>query len=420
MKIIHIALKDLLRSIRSLFAIGMCVAAPLLLTGLIFFAFGGLKSGEVDLPEVKVGIVNQDVPPEGQPALGKLLADMFADPSVANWIKASNIPDEAGARAAIDRQEIGVAVLIPANFTQVVLFGKETSNIVLIQDPTLTIGPMVVQNMVNSFLDGVRGVQVASQVIGERQVLQNLTLEAASQQALAAEYQTWYTNFQRTLYHSAEAAVLAQSPSESGKDRKNSVIDMGIIMAGQLIFFNFYTGAYSMASLRREEEEGTLARLFTTPTLRTVILGGKFMSVVLMVIAQALVLMIISWAVFGVNWGAPASVFLVLLGQVVASSGLGVFLISLTKSARQEGIVLGGALTVLGMMGGLFWVNIPMPAGFDLVALFTPQGWVLRGWRLVLSGGSPMDLLLPMLVMLGAGALFFFVGATIFRRKFAA
>ncbi len=43
---------------------------------------------------------------------------------------------------------------------------------------------------------------------------------------------------------------------------------ISVIMAGQMIFFAFYTGAYSMTSILKEEEEGTLARLFTTPTDR--------------------------------------------------------------------------------------------------------------------------------------------------------
>lgn len=50
---------------------------------------------------------------------------------------------------------------------------------------------------------------------------------------------------------------------------------MGLTMAGQMIFFAFFTGGNSMMSILREDEEGTLARLFTTPTDRTNILMGK-------------------------------------------------------------------------------------------------------------------------------------------------
>ena len=56
LKIIDIALKDLTRSFRSLFALGMMVGAPLLITGLIYFAFGGAAQGSADLPAVNARI----------------------------------------------------------------------------------------------------------------------------------------------------------------------------------------------------------------------------------------------------------------------------------------------------------------------------------------------------------------------------
>jgi len=66
MKMLDIAFKDLTRSFRSLFAIGMMVGAPLLITGLIYFAFGGGHTSASDLPAVKVGVVNADQLPAEQ------------------------------------------------------------------------------------------------------------------------------------------------------------------------------------------------------------------------------------------------------------------------------------------------------------------------------------------------------------------
>ncbi len=112
---------------------------------------------------------------------------------------------------------------------------------------------------------------------------------------------------------------------------------------------------------------------------------------------------------------------LALLGQVVAASGLGVLLIAFVKTSKQGGPVLGGGLTALGMLGGLFTANMPnaMPAAFKLLANFTPQGWVLKAWNLALSGAAPADLLLPFLVTLVMGAVMFVSGAVLFRRRFA-
>ena len=127
MKIIAIAFKDLTRSVRSLFLIGMTLAAPLLITLLIYFAFGSMKSGDVSMTPIKVGVVNADGMPSDTPLdmpLGQSIHDMFFDDSVKAWINANDIADEAAARASVNAQEIGVAVIVPQNFTRDYLAGN--------------------------------------------------------------------------------------------------------------------------------------------------------------------------------------------------------------------------------------------------------------------------------------------------------
>ena len=112
-------------------------------------------------------------------------------------------------------------------------------------------------------------------------------------------------------------------------------------------------------------------------------------------------------------------IILALLGQVMAAAGLGVLLISFVKTSRQAGPILGGALTAMGMLGGLFTANIVMPEAFNKLAVFTPQGWVIRGWKTVLNGQPLTDLLLPLMVMVVIGAIMFLVGAFRFNKRFA-
>ncbi|RPH60266.1 MAG: ABC transporter permease, partial [Chloroflexi bacterium] len=236
-------------------------------------------------------------------------------------------------------------------------------------------------------------------------------------------YGNWYADLQRNLFHHPEKAALVLTAPSAGESESADPIQqmMGLTMAGQMIFFAFFTGAYAMMSILREDEEGTLARIFTTPTDRTNILAGKFLAVVLTVVLQGLVLMLAGRFAFGVNWGETASVALALLAQVLAASGLGVLLISFVKSSKQGGPVLGGGLTALGMLGGLFTANMPdaMPAAFRMIANFTPQGWVLKAWNLALAGTAPADLLLPFVVSLVMGAVMFVAGAVMFKRRYA-
>ena len=103
MKILDIALKDLTRSFRSMFAIGMMVVAPLLLTGLIYFAFGSMSGGDVSMTAIQVGVVNADqIPADAviETPIGDNIRSMFFDESVESWITAADYADEASARAA--------------------------------------------------------------------------------------------------------------------------------------------------------------------------------------------------------------------------------------------------------------------------------------------------------------------------------
>jgi ABC-2 type transport system permease protein len=425
MKILDIALKDMLRNFRSAFAIGMMFVVPLLITGLIYMAFGGGGSdGQPAMAVTQVLVVNQDTPPAGSPDFGKLLLDTLNDASVANLLQAAPAASESVAVTAVNKREAGVAVIVPPGFSQAILSGEGQPEVRIVQDPTLTVSPVIVRNMVGMLVDGASGARIALQTSQQRSAALGLSPQDSST-ALLQAYQNWTTEFQRALYHDPHSALVSQAPSQSATgDSANQGFDMknllAMILSGMAIFFGFYTGAFSMMSILKEDEEGTLARIFSTPTSRTSILAGKFLAVLLMVTVQGLVMILAGIVLFQVDWGNPLVVLLALVGQVLAATSLGVLMISLVKNTRQAGPVLGGGLSVLGMFGGLMTVAVTgMPSIFDTIALFTPQGWVLRSWKLTLAGAAPAELLLPLGVLAGMSLVMFAVGASLFRRRYA-
>jgi ABC-2 type transport system permease protein len=423
MKFIDVALKDLRQTLRSAFALGMMVAAPLLIISLIYFAFGGLNSNaSATPPAVQVGLVNLDTLPADTPleeSLGATIHRMFVDPSVAAWITAADYADEAAARSAVAERAAGVAVIVPAGFTADVLAGRPAS-VLIVSDPTLSVGPQMAEAMVRSLLQGVAGGGIALETTQGRLLAAGQDPQGLDAGTLLQDYATWYRQLQRDLLHQTDRAALvlvAPTASGTGGDTLSRMIAQ--MAAGQMIFFAFYTGAYSMMSLLREEEEGTLARLFATPTSRTGILAGKLLAVILSVIVQGLVLMAAAHFAFGVDWGQPATVGLALIGQVAAASGLGVLLIAFVKTTRQAGPVLGGGLTVLGMLGGLFSGAVAMPEAFTRLADFTPQGWVMKAWTLALEGQPATEVLVPCVVLVVVGGVFFAAGVWRIQRRFA-
>ena len=421
MKILDIAFKDLLRSFRSLFAIGMMFVAPLLITGLIYAAFGGMSAGtgQFNLPTLKILIVNQDQPASNDLNLGQMLIDFFHDPRMPSWLEVNTANDETTARAAIDQQQAGVALIVPADFSAQATSATGHTSLKMISDPTLTIGPRIVQDILNQFIDGISGAKIALQVLSD-----GTTLTASQQAIIAQEYSTWFQDLQQNLHHGTDPIIAVRSPAASAANTApqpdSTATLMARIMAGMLIFFAFYTAASAAQSILTEDEEGTLARLFTTPTSRATILGGKFVGVFSMVIVQACVVMAASSIAFKINWGQPLTVALITIGLVVIATGFGLLLISFAKTARQSGVMIGTVLALTGMLGGLFTVALPnMPDFFKALSLIMPQGWALRGWLLALDQSGPIDVLLPTIVMLILGAIFFWLAVSVFRKRFA-
>src|SRR5512138_3842709 len=145
MNILYVALKDLKRTFRSVFAIIMMFGAPLMIAGLLYFAFGSMASGgdSFTLARTRLVITNLDqAGSSGSPfKAGEMLVSFLQDKELSDIVEIKMASDEAEARSAVDQQQADVALIIPANFTQAALTPKQKAAVVLYQDPTLTIGP---------------------------------------------------------------------------------------------------------------------------------------------------------------------------------------------------------------------------------------------------------------------------------------
>ncbi|MGD2207079.1 MAG: ABC transporter permease, partial [Anaerolineae bacterium] len=266
------------------------------------------------------------------------------------------------------------------------------------------------------------GSKITADVVSQQFQARDVTAGGMVVQEAAMDYAAWLESSGHDHDAGSQGSMVLQtrSPSAAEEPVSGEAGTVGTIMVAMTIFFTFFMGANAAESIIREDEEGTLERLFTTPTSQAVILGGKFMAVVLTLVVQVVVLLLASGLIFGISWGQPLPVILVTLGLIVVAAGFGVLLMSFIKNTRQTGPVMGGVLTLTGMLGGLFTGGVPnIPEVFDTVRLAMPQGWAMYGWELALKGAGVGEVLAPVAVMLGLGTLFFGIGVILFRKRFA-
>lgn len=449
MKLLDITLKDLLQSSRSFSIIIFMFVVPILVTLLFFVMFGGAGSEDKEgiiLPRTIVVIANLDqgpMPTGFDPAvldpddglqsvqgiefgqiesMGALLAQIMLSDEFADLIFASGVADENSARSAVDNQDAGVAIIIPAGFSHALFSSEDTATIELYQDPTLTIGPAIVesilQQIVDNFSAGSVGANVAIQSLADSGVVIN--------RRLIQEVVTQIASETRILSSSDDDGMATQITTEfpPGVDPSASLISqiVGLILGGMMVFFAFFTGAASMETILTEEERGTLARLFTTPTFHQTILGGKMLASLITLIVQLTVLLLFGRLVFGIDWGYPSSLALAAAGIVIIAAATGLFLVSMLKNTRQTGVVFGGVLTLTGMLGLLpvFTAGVPnQPEAVKTVSLLVPQGWAIRALVTAMDGGRPIDIVPILFVILLWSAIFAGIGQYRMQRRFS-
>ncbi len=179
MKAFDIALKDMTRSFRSAFAVVFMFGVPLLVTGMFYFMFGNiaerrrLQPAEDQSHHRKSGRRRTQIPgqPEEHPRRKKGRHDGRTHRQHPAK-RRDGRPDRGHActdaqsqpARAVDSQAAQVAIIIPADFSHQFADVDEEAVIEFYQDPTLTIGPAIMQSILNRFMDGMAGVKIAVNV----------------------------------------------------------------------------------------------------------------------------------------------------------------------------------------------------------------------------------------------------------------
>jgi ABC-type Na+ efflux pump permease subunit len=434
MKALDIALKDMLRSFRSFFAVVFMFVVPLLVTGMFYLMFGNIAdNGGFNLPRTKVIVANLDeggpkfqVNPKNVPGgreadtMGELIVNILESDDMAELIEVSHAPDATSARAAVDDQQAQVAIILPPDFSEQFADQDGEAVIEFYQDPTLTIGPSIIRAIMNRFMDSMAGVKIAVNVFQDE--------AAPEEQAMAGLVVQQYLDTSLALRENPEDDLLdvrfpSSEPQSEAEESQNILLSIITpIMGGMMVFYAFYTGASTAQSILKEDEERTLPRLFTTPTSQATILSGKLLSVFMTVSIQVITLLVVAHLIFGIQWGETLPVAMTAIGVILSASSFGVFINSFLKTTKQGGVLFGGVLTVTGMLGmiSIFAIGSPSAARMgDTVSLLVPQGWAVRGLMQALNSEPVSTVFVNMLVLLAWSVAFFVIGVWRFNKRYA-
>jgi ABC-type Na+ efflux pump permease subunit len=414
MKVFHIAFKDMKQSFRSFLAIAMMFGVPILMTGMFALLFGGtvVEDTSFEVPLIPVAVANLD---EG--ILGETIVEVLTGDDLADLLTVTVFDTAGEARTLVDDQQADTAVIIPAGLTASLFGTGAQAEVEIYQDPALTLGPGIVTTLVSQLVDGFSGSTISVEVVSQQFSEAGLGLSGEQIMGIVQQYQAAVQD-----YSGLQGTVQIEAPSGETQSNQGVASTLAMVMGGMTIFYCFFTGTNAANSLLTEENNQTLARMLTTATSPVQVIAGKLVAGGLMILVQVIVLFTFGHFVFGIYWGDLWLLALFAVAVTIGAVTFGLFAISWAKDRKQASLILGGGVTIAGMLGmaSIFMMNAPNPnRAIDSLSLLVPQGWANQALVHIMDGFSTPEVLFSLLGLLVYSAVLFFIGYRRFIKRFA-
>lgn len=364
---------DLRQRIRDKSVFIFSLIVPLSLMGVLSLAFGGFGSESVDL---KPATVVASVEDSGQ--LGPALLDAVDSLEIMDVTVRRVEADDVSRETRDSGADLGI--IVPEGFSAAVTSGQATS-VQLVEGNGTGLETNVLISVVQGLMDQFAAGAIAA-AAGEITGVSHESLPGIAQQAAAG----------------APMLTLAE-----GQASGEQLSLRGTLVAGQTGLFLLFTVGFGVLGLLAEREQGTLARLKSTPVAAGTIISAKAVVGFILGVVATTVLLTVGSLLFGVSFGSPFVVALLILSVATAATSMTFVVARLVRTAEQANVAQSILAMVLGIAGGAFF---PIEASGFMATLMdlNPVGAFIRGLGISAGGGGVADVAVPLTVMLGFAA----------------
>jgi ABC-2 type transport system permease protein len=166
-----------------------------------------------------------------------------------------------------------------------------------------------------------------------------------------------------------------------------------------------------------ERKSGALRRMLTTPIARWQIVLGHYLTMVIMILAQLVVLTLFGQLALGVDYlRAPGASGIMIVTTALWSASLGLLIGIFSRSEEQVAMFTILPMLILSGLGGA-WMPLEFTSeAFQAVGHATPVAWAIDGFENVVIRGLGLgSIWLPTAILLLYTAAFIGVAAWRFR-----
>ncbi|WP_201761275.1 MULTISPECIES: ABC transporter permease [unclassified Nonomuraea] len=183
-----------------------------------------------------------------------------------------------------------------------------------------------------------------------------------------------------------------------------------------LVLFTFINSAAVAGSLVETRRLGISRRSLAAPVRPWVLLAGEVLSRYVIALLQALLVVVVTALLFGVEWGPPAGVLLVVAAFCLVSTGVAMLVGGLAGTGMQAAALGPPIGIVLGMLGGCMWPLLIVPPLLRDAGHVFPHAWAMDA-LLALPQRGLDGAMTPAAVLLAMGVAVTAVSLHLFRRS---
>lgn len=407
MRLLDIALKDLLQIVRDWKSALFLVVMPILFTLFFGLVMNPMFAAEESDPRLPVGVYNEDA--EGR--LGEDLAALIEASSAIRPVSLDgNKAEEAD--ALVEDGDVAAVVIIPAGYSERLLAGEGATMAVIADEgsPAGQTAVTAVESASNRLLGAVEAAHISAETFASRVGF----LDAGARRAYVEEgvsraIAAWETPPFSVTVQRGNLAQPADAPQA-----ENGFVQSSPGMMVQFAIFGLITAAMVLVL---ERKTGALQRLMTTPIRPAEVIGGHVLAMFLVVFVQQLILIGLGQFLFGVDYlREPLAVLVVSVTLSLWAASLGLLISALSKGEDQVIVLSLVAMFLFASLGGAWFPLEVTGEAFATIGHFTPTAWAMDGFQnIVLRGLGFSSVLLPAGVLLAYTLAFFGLAVWRFR-----
>ncbi|MCY9377127.1 ABC transporter permease [Bacillus sp. T17B1] len=353
-------------------------ATPLLLT----FVFGSMLGSNDD--KLRLAIVDQDDTILSQHYIRQLKAhdEMYTFENMS----------ESKASEKLKQKKIAGIIVISRSFQTQLEKGKHPE-LIFRHGPELSEAPMAKQYAETTLAKlniQVSAAKTAAQAAGEN-------WKAAYKTVIAKDHK--------------DAAPAVKQKTLSDKKEGTGGGDTASRAAGFSILFVMLTMVGAAGTILEARKSGVWSRLLTASVSRAEIGAGYVLSFFVIGWIQFAILLLATHWLFGINWGNPVAVIVLVSFFLLTVVGIGLVIAANVRTPEQQ-LAFGNLFVIATcMVSGMYWPIDIEPTFMQTIAEFLPQKWAMSGLTEIMANDAHItDILGICGILLAFAAITFTVG----------